>query len=333
MKNLFFISVFAVLSTAFFTSCEKITSESEEENSPPQILSVTADETTVHEGERIHLFCNAVDPDNNQITYEWNDGGAGIFYSNGSSSTTWESPETDNDFIVVIYVYVRDEEEMVIGHVSINVLADEQTPEEPEEPSEGELTIYASKDVYVSEADPDVNFDYTNNEHYGGVLKLAPEGSYDGEYRIYIYFDLDEIPQDVTIEEAEITMYNAGEPNNSGTNTVCGINMLNRVSISSGETYWSETSLTWNSVLNQHVNNLGDGILFEINSQLENLNVSIKTFVQGYVNGSSNVVSDYSGFVIKSFGSGENVYDEYKTFLSSEFNDQMMPKLYVKYSY
>ena len=199
---------------------------------------------------------------------------------------------------------------------------------------DSELTIYSSQDVYVSSALPEKNFDYQNDEKYGIGLKLAPEGSYDGEYRIYIHFDLSQIPQDVTIDEAYIRLTNlAGGTNNSDTKAVCGILMLNKSNFPYTSTNWNENSLTWKTAINQAVNNVNNsGWLFYVDGESSNLEKSVKLDIQAYVNNTKSIVENYNGWVIRSYGNtAENKYTEHKTFYSSEFNSSVKPLLYVKY--
>ena len=233
MKNLIYLFLSLIL---ILSGCETARIEPEEENSPPEVLSVTSDKTSVYPGEKIHLSCVAVDPDNNILDYEWNDGGCGIFYSNGTSSTIWEAPETDHDFLVNIYVFVQDEEEMARGFVQITVLADE--PEEPEEP-EAEYSYYiryVCDDAYVNEQFPDENYGNEPN------LSTGPE------YYTYLRFDIQDIFDYIhsdhlnSIERVEIRMakgYNNTVEKPVGTTEVYGISW--------SETLWMEEFVTANT--------------------------------------------------------------------------------------
>jgi len=253
MKKIILIPVFVVLITTFFLSCEKVTTETEEENFPPSIISVTADRTSVYGGEKIHLFCVATDPDDNQITYEWVDGGAGIFYSNGSSSVVWEAPESENDFIVVIHVFVRDEEETATESISINVLANDE-PEEPEDSEDSYYVKYVCDDAYVSEEYPD--------ENYGDEPNLATGPG----YYAYLRFDIQDVSDYInmnnlsSIEDVEIRMakgYNNTAVKPIGTTLVYGISW--------GETLWMEEFINYND-MPQHEGEIVElqDIIFEV---------------------------------------------------------------------
>ena len=197
------------------------------------------------------------------------------------------------------------------------------------------LTIFSTKDVYVSSALPDHNFDYQNDTRYGICLKLAPDSSYDGEYIIYVYFDLSKIPSGVTIDEATIRMRNAGGSiNNSSTDAVCGAKMINKSNFPfESSTYWNESTLTWNSNLNRAlVNYLSSGWLFSIDGPNGDLVASVQLDIQWYVDGVESVVENYNGWFIRSFSDTDgNKYGEYKTFYSSDWSSGTRPELTIIY--
>lgn len=220
MKKIISILVYILLAKSF-TSCERFSNtpdEKEEENSPPEILYIVADKSTIYGGETITLQCHAVDIDDNQLTYEWTAGGAGIFYSNGTSITTWEAPETDHDFLITLTVFVRDEEETVTDHLEITVLANE--PEEPSEPEFSYYIKYVCDDAYVNEEYPD--------ENYGDELNLFTGPGYYTYLRFDVYdiFDYIDRYNLNSIEKVEIRMekgFNNTAQKPIGTTEVYGI--------------------------------------------------------------------------------------------------------------
>lgn len=195
------------------------------------------------------------------------------------------------------------------------------------------LVIYSNKDVFVGSSLPDHNYDYSNDTHYGIALKLAPEGSHEGEYRIYVYFDLSSIPDSVIIDKATITMLNAGgDINNSSTEAVCGALMITDFNMRISDFYWEESELTWNSPLNLSINDdLDSGWLFHIHGPDEDLIAPVTVDIQLYSNNALNY-RDQCGWMIQCLGSvqGDN-NQEYKAFYSSEWRESSKPYLTIIY--
>jgi len=195
-------------------------------------------------------------------------------------------------------------------------------------------TIYVTcdKDVFVSSAFPDNNFDYDNQDFLGTLLPLSPDISSIsfGETRIYVYFDLSSIPSNVTIDEAVIIMKPKADPDVTNNSTVCGALLLSEVNFGASSTYWSESSLTWNSSLNTRVtNNSNSGWLFDIPFESSELRASVKLDIQGYSNGNPDIMTNYNGWVIRSFSA---LATDFKVFWSSDCDSSSyFPKLKVTY--
>jgi len=195
-------------------------------------------------------------------------------------------------------------------------------------------TIYikCDKDVFVSSAHPDNNFDYANQNFMGTFLSLSPDISSIsfGETRIYVYFDLSSIPSNVTIDEAVIIMKPKSDPAVTNNSTVCGALLLSKVNFGTLSTYWSESSLTWNSSLNTLVtNNSNSGWLFNIPFASSELRASVKLDIQGYSNGNTNITTNYNGWVIRSYST---LATDFKLFWSSDCDSSSyFPTLKVTY--
>ncbi len=307
-------------------SCTADSNPSSSENSPPNTPSINASSTSVMGGEGVSLVASASDPDDEVLTYQWSATG-GSFSSTSNNSTDWTSPVVQNNSTYTISVSVQDPHGSSNNNsINISVLT-EGTDPEPE-------TIYitCNKDVFVSSSLPDNNFDISNQDFMGTFLALSPEGSIIsfGETRIYVYFDLSSIPPNSTIDDAEIIMRPKSDSGVTNSNTTCGALMLCQFNFGSSSTDWVESSLTWNSSLNTAVTNSPrSGWLFDIANASSNLNASVKYDVQGYIDGNSNYVNDYNGWVIQSYST---LSTDFKLFWSSDCDgSSYFPKLKVTY--
>lgn len=289
----------------FFFSCERTVVQPEEKNVPPEILSLTADQTSVYAGENIHLFCVAVDADDNQLSYEWMDGGAGVFNSNGVSSVVWEAPQTDHDFSLSIIVIVRDEEESVTKSILINVLA----PDVPEEPEIFEIDLPLTDDSFVDSEYPDANFGY---ESYLSAGVLYREGSNSFYSYPYLKFDLSDLPSNISIVAAKLNLF---------------VGFNNTLEKPVGDIYlfgvenndWEENALTFNNCPQR--NELVIGIIRNVTFDVS----SVQTFdVREYLEEHYN--SDFCSFTI--FVENEELWPGY--FYSKESG--YPSKLSVKYA-
>lgn len=309
MKNLIIIfSLLAIL----FASCEK-DSLTEEKNSPPEIKYVIADKTSVYPGEKVSLFCLAFDQDDNQLTYTWDDGGSGIFYSNGAPSTVWEAPLTNHGFTLRIIVFVKDKENTVSEGVSIKVMP---KPEEPK-PKISNYIRYVSDDAYVSKEYPDKNYGASPNLYTG-------PGNYS-----YLRFDIRDIFNYLdknnlsTIQKVEIRLmkgYQNSIVKPVGTTEMYGLSL--------NGTSWLEELITFNT-RPQYRNKITEvqNITFDVNGVVAfNVKEDFLNCVQLY-----NYYSVMLSTPHLSVSSNGYFYSKELKNLYPEYADAATPALYIEY--
>lgn len=66
-------------------------------NTPPLIRTMTADPPTVAPGGIVELTCDAVDIDNDTLTFAW-DGAGGALDDHGDGTATWTAPQTEGQY-------------------------------------------------------------------------------------------------------------------------------------------------------------------------------------------------------------------------------------------
>jgi len=293
--------------------------------------------------EKVQLGVEAYDEDGDVINYEWKILGFsgcdvdGCFTEDAPihpNGIVYQAPSSVSqvNYPIDIQVTAIDPAHLFDARV-ISIIVNNEGVESKT------LYIYSTKDVFVGSANPDHNYDYVNDTKYGKVLKLAPSDSFDGEYRIYVYFDLSQIPPGATIDEAKIKMLNCGGSlNNSSTVAICSTIMLSKYWLGScldfnhTTTSWSESDITWNSALNSAVTCYIEpgytGWLFQITGPNGDLEVDVTYDVQAYIDG---LASDYTGWVIVTHESSGSLYSEYKAFYSSDYSTGTRPVLSVTY--
>jgi len=113
MKALLWLSVVVIM---IFLNCGG------EENNAPVINSVTANPSSVYPGENVTLTCDAVDEDDDTISYSWS-AEAGTLSATDSAVVTWTAPNDTGHF--TMEVIVEDEEELAdTGDVMVTVEPD-----------------------------------------------------------------------------------------------------------------------------------------------------------------------------------------------------------------
>jgi hypothetical protein len=225
----YFLSIFTAVVLFISFSCEQGGEIEPVKNSPPVIMSLTANKVAIHSGESVEIVCVAYDPDGEDITYEWH--GEGSADINGNTMI-WYAPEVEAEKTFLLYVIVRDGREgSVTANIQISV-----SPEEPEEPESSYYIKYVCDDAYVREEYPD--------EKYGTepILCTGPG------YYIYLRFNIEDIFNYIdrgklsSIEEVEIRLakgYNNTAQKPIGTTELYGI--------SGDETLWVEELVTYNT--------------------------------------------------------------------------------------
>ena len=173
-------------------------------------------------------------------------------------------------------------------------------------------TIYVSMDAYVNSAEPDKNYDYSNDAQYGQYLNIADNDINGmGTKYIYLYFDLGEIPS-TTIYSATLKLTYSGTANNS-TDLLYG--SFWRIT----ET-WNENALTWN--LKPETEPISS---LSMSGQSGTFSLDITSLVDNWINnGYMN-----NGLALRT-GSG----GQYKSFLSSEYLNiasEYLPQLEITY--
>jgi len=89
-------------------------------NQAPIIKQITADSDQVMESEEAVITCEAVDPDNDALTYEWS--ATSGFIENHSPQATWKAPIQQGDYLVMVTVKDTHGHE-VNGQIKISVVA------------------------------------------------------------------------------------------------------------------------------------------------------------------------------------------------------------------
>ncbi len=71
-------------------------------NRPPAVSSVTANPSSLKQGESSTITCSATDPDNNTLAYKWEATGGSV--SGSGSTATWKAPTADGSFTIKVTV-------------------------------------------------------------------------------------------------------------------------------------------------------------------------------------------------------------------------------------
>jgi hypothetical protein len=88
-------------------------------NQAPEILSMTADPSTVGVGESTSIVVDAADPEGDILFYGWNTSGGSI--SGDGPSATWNAPENQGNYIISVYI-ADDRLGRVNGTVEVQVV-------------------------------------------------------------------------------------------------------------------------------------------------------------------------------------------------------------------
>jgi len=228
MKKLTIILT-AFLFTGMFYSCEKefdSIEDIEEENLPPEIISLIADETILESEENTEINCIAIDPEEKKLSYFWSLTG-GYFGTGDENKINWEAPEVNYEQKFTITIEVEDEEGLSTKKsITLTVL--------PKEPEIFTKTLFLTDDACVASLWPDSNF---GNEKYLSAGKIDGNSQ---EYFSYLKFDLSELPENISITKAELRMvvgYNSTDYKPPGDIYIFGVE----------DVYWSENSITYNN--------------------------------------------------------------------------------------
>jgi len=180
-------------------------------------------------------------------------------------------------------------------------------------------TIYASKDTFISEANPTSNF--------GNSLYIKAGRSSGKDRHILIYFSLNTIPHNAVILSAKLVLRKYYHSSFSGSFKLFYIKMLSK--------YWSESSATWNKRTSYYSwsNPGGDYYtspysyfkILKTDPQEKTYEIDVTSIVKEWHSGSKT----NHGFIIYPAGTSEG----YALFRSREYtgNTLYRPKLIVKY--
>ena len=106
----------------------------EEENLPPEIISLVAEETVIYSEGYTMIYCTAEDPEEDDISYDW-EAESGMFGNTGPSVAKWYAPEVEEEIVFKITVTITDKiNDKLSKDIYITVL--------PKEPETGTVTDY-----------------------------------------------------------------------------------------------------------------------------------------------------------------------------------------------
>lgn len=128
-------------------------------NRPPVINSFQADKDEVMRLERVHIICDATDPDGPDINlaYSWGKNG-GTFQNNRGATIDWIAPDQSDTYTII--VDISDGVSTTRGHLTIRVL-DEALPQPPviESLNVSQQEVAAESAVTVTCIASDPNYD------------------------------------------------------------------------------------------------------------------------------------------------------------------------------
>ncbi len=120
-KNLMNISIILTFFVMIFGNC----SDPASTNTPPSILSLTANPDSVEENGTSELTCNASDPDNDNLRYTWDASSGSI--SGSGNNVTWSAPNSVGTYAVSCNVSDGNGGQD-IQSININVFSSNSSP-------------------------------------------------------------------------------------------------------------------------------------------------------------------------------------------------------------
>ncbi|MFP3898716.1 MAG: PKD domain-containing protein [Dehalococcoidia bacterium] len=149
------IMVMAIAVPLFIASCTTIDEDSPVAGFPPVIVSLQGDQERVFPSESIQFVCTALDPDGDQLTYQWS-ASAGTVDGEGAM-ITWTAPESEGLYNIRVTVTDASDEEATT-HVTITVKAN-QAPIINSLTADADWTLPSSSlEVLCDAEDPDGHF-------------------------------------------------------------------------------------------------------------------------------------------------------------------------------
>ena len=114
MKKVIALFTLIILTAFFLPGCQK--------NEAPVINSITADQDTVRAGGVVTITCDAVDPEEETLVYEWSSDN-GTFTDADTNPVLWTSPSEAGDYSVICKVSDtegNEVEDSIVIHVISN---------------------------------------------------------------------------------------------------------------------------------------------------------------------------------------------------------------------
>jgi len=305
-KVVYFYLFLSIALLVASTGCSHSTEPSPISNAPPEIVSLSADKTTLYSGEFTLIICEANDPDGDKVSYNWISTG-GSFNNTTSSSVIWYAPTvtSETDFKITVLINDSENSEVLSDYITITVL--------PKEPDILSLTLYPTDDAYVSSIRPENNYGGEKSLNTGQV-DFGVSGV--SNYYSYIKFDISSIPSNIEIINAEfilITGYN-----NTATKPTGDVYLFY---VSNSD--WDESSITYANrpTASDYVITINRDVIFDIVTEQR---FDIEWHLDDYLY----INSKYS-LMVKT-GSLSTTYD-YAYFYSKEVSKTYSPKLYIEY--